>query len=223
MDLSMRDQEKSLFQGDVTLLKSKLNVVQTDAVVTNQRLMILEGKQSVERADIGSVVEEKHGFTTKMVFRLRNGESIALTAANNVAFKAASLILGGRLAASAMPAPPKLSQVKNGTAWLAAVGPLLSGLCTGTLGMILWGSPEVWGGMQIIKLMFLRVVLIYLFLKIDHLSLQKQGYDPAGLGIADPIKLPLYLFSRAKAFGHGKAYAITWCVLVVIDVLVAVS
>ena len=56
-------------------------------------------------------------------------------------------------------------------------------------------------------------------LRIDHISLQRQGFNTEGLGIAAPEKLPVYLFSRAKAFGHGKAYAITWSVLAVLEIV----
>ena len=47
-----------------------------------------------------------------------------------------------------------------------------------------------------------------------------QGFNTTDLGIAAPQTLRVYLFSRAKTFGHGKAYAITLCVLVVLDILV---
>lgn len=64
-----------------------------------------------------------------------------------------------------------------------------------------------------------KVAVIYLFLRIDHLKLQQQGYNTVALGIAGPEKFPFYLFSRAKAFGHGQAYAITWCVLAALEIV----
>ena len=137
----------------------------------------------------------------------------------DIGFKAAALILAGQGDMSSLPTTPKLSKVKNTTAWLAAFGPFISGLITIVLGVMMSGDPESWSTFTAIKLLIIRVVLIYLFLRIDYLSLQKQGFNVKQLGIAAPITFPVYLFSRAKAFGHGKAYAIVWCVLVGIDIL----
>jgi hypothetical protein len=219
MNVPLRPDEVVLFEGDVTLLKSKLSVTETEVVISNQRMMVLNGKQAIEKADIASVQEGKHGFADKIVFTLRDGDTLAFTAANHAGFKAAALILAGQGDMSSLPTAPKLSKVKNTTAWLAAFGPFISGLITIVLGVMMSGDPESWSTFTAIKLLIIRMVLIYLFLRIDYLSLQKQGFNVKQLGIAAPITFPVYLFSRAKAFGHGKAYAIVWCVLVGIDIL----
>lgn len=219
MSFPLRTEEVVLFEGDVTLLKSKISVSETEATISNQRLTVLEGKQTIEKADVLSVEEAKHGLTSKIVFTLRDGSTLAFTAANHAGFKAAAFILAGQGSMSSLPDAPKLSKVKNATAWLAAVGPLIAGLITIIVGVMVWGDPEGWSTFTGIKLLILRVVLIYLFLRIDYLGLQKQGFNVKQLGIAAPITFPVYLFSRAKAFGHGKGYAIVWCVLIGIDIL----
>ena len=56
-------------------------------------------------------------------------------------------------------------------------------------------------------------------MRIDHFRLQQQGHITVALGIVAPEKFPVYLFGHTKAFGHGKAYAITWCVLVAVELL----
>jgi hypothetical protein len=224
MKFQPRPQETVLFEGDGTLLKSKLNVKETEVLVTNERLVIAVSGQTIEKADIASVAEGKHGFAAKLVFALRDGGTIDLMAANVGSFKTAAFILAGQLEAGtipAMPASPDLSQVKNGTAWVAALGPLFTVIIVAILLALFWGNPDNWGWLTVIQVLLLRIALLWMFLRIDYLALQKQGYAVKQLGLADPITLPYYLFSRAKVFGHSKVYGITWCVLVVLDVLVA--
>ena len=120
---------------------------------------------------------------------------------------------------STMPTQPKLADVKNGTAWLAAFGPPISAVVAVILGTIVWGNMKYWGTAQDVQVLILRVALIYLFLRIDYLKLQGQGYNVKQLGLAGPITFPLYLFSRAKVFNNGNGPAIMWCVWFVIDVL----
>jgi hypothetical protein len=219
MNFQLRPGETVLFEGDVTLFKSKFGVVQTDAVVTDQRLMVVEGQQVHDAAAIISVTEEKHGFGKKMVLNLRSGGAITMTAPNHAVFKTAVMVLVGQATVDSMPTAPKLVQVKNGTAWLAAFGPLIAGVILIFLAPALWGTPELWGYGVLLQLFVVRVALIYLFLRIDYLNLQGQGYNVKQLGLADPITFPVYLFSRAKVFQNGKGPAITWTVLVVIDIL----
>lgn len=226
MKFQPRPQETVLFEGDGTWLKSKLNVKETEVIVTNERLVITTGGQSIEKADIVSVTEGKHGFAAKLMFTLRDGSTINLMAANVGSFKAAAFILVGQSDAGvipAMPAAPELSRVKNGTAWLAALGPLFTTIIVAILAVLLWGNPDNWGWFAVIQVFLLRIVLMWLFLRMDYLSLQRQGYPVKQLGLADPITLPYYLFSRAKVFGHSKLYGITWCVLLVLDILLAVA
>ena len=73
--------------------------------------------------------------------------------------------------------------------------------------------------MGFLRIIVFKLVVIYLFLRIDHISLQRHGFNTAALGVAAPETFPMYLFSRAKAFGHGKAYAITWCVLAALEIV----
>ncbi|WP_198084337.1 hypothetical protein [Variovorax sp. E3] len=224
MKFQPRPQEAILFEGDGTLLKSKINVKETEVIVTDQRLVIGASGQTIEKADFASVTEGKHGFAAKLVFALRDGSTIDLMAANVGSFKAAAFILAGQSEAGAvptMPAAPELSQVKNGTAWLAAFGPLFTAMIVLVLAALFWGNPDNWGWLTVIQILLLRIALLWIFLRIDYLSLQKQGYAVKQLGLADPAVLPYYLFSRAKVFGHSKIYGITWCVLVALDLLLA--
>ena len=219
MKFQLRPQETVLFEGDGTLLKSKLNVKETEVTVTNERLVIAASGQSIEKADIASATEGKHGFAAKIEFALRTGATVTLMAANAHGFKAAAFILAGQEEGGSMPAAPELSQVKNGTAWVAALGPLFTAIILAVLAVLLWGNPDNWGWLTLIQIFLLRIALMWLFLRIDYLSLQRQGYAVKQLGLADPITLPYYLFSRAKVFGHSKLYGITWCVLLALDIL----
>ncbi|SOD25367.1 hypothetical protein SAMN05518800_1873 [Variovorax sp. YR752] len=224
MKFQPRPQEAILFEGDGTLLKSKLNVKETEVLVTNERLVIAVSGQTIEKADVASVAEGKHGFAAKLMFTLRDGSTIDLMAANFGSFKAAAFILVGQPEAGAIPAmpvAPDLSVVKNGTAWVAALGPLFTVIIMAILVVLFWGNPDNWGWLTMIQILLLRIALLWMFLRIDYLSLQKQGYAVKQLGLADPAVLPYYLFSRAKVFGHSKAYGITWCVLVTLDLLLA--
>lgn len=81
------------------------------------------------------------------------------------------------------------------------------------------GIPDHWSTMALLKIGILKLVLIHLFLKIDYLKLQAQGFNLQQLGVTNPSNIFTYLFSRAKAFKQGKGYAITWCVSFAIEVL----
>jgi hypothetical protein len=221
---TLRPEEVVLFEGDVVLLKSKINVVQTQGWITNQRLFVADGRRTVEKADIASVVEEKHGLDRKMVFGLRDGSSLALTAANRERFIAASKVLAGQSDVSSIPKEPQLAKVKNGTAWLAAFGPVIADAGALLLIVVIWGGDtDRMRFIHVAQLLAARIAVVWLFLRIDYLSLQGQGFNVKRLGIADPITFPFYLFSRAKAFGQGKGYAITWCVLVFFDLVAAIA
>ena len=109
--------------------------------------------------------------------------------------------------------------MKNITAWIAALGPPLSGLVVLLISAMLGWHLEnvnIFGWMQ---LFIFRISLMYVFLRMDYVAIQSQGFNPVKLGIVSPQQGPYYLFSRAKAFRQGRAYAITWCALFVIDVV----
>jgi hypothetical protein len=112
--------------------------------------------------------------------------------------------------------------VNNTTAWLAAFGPPLSGFVAFAVGTVLWGDPDNWTGARAYVLFILRVAVMDVLMRVDRWSLRRQGFDPQALGIASPNNLPLYLFTRARAFGQSQAYALTWCVLLALNVLVEV-
>lgn len=217
----LRPNETILFQGDVANLQSLLNIKQGQGVVTDQRCVFQWGGETftAERQDLADVQEQKHGFGSKLIARLHGGASVTVQAPNMRGLTGAMLALAGRQPVEAAAVQPAKSAVKNGTAWLAAFSPFLSGLIVlvayGAMG---WGASDA-SVMGLLKLVAFRFVLIYLFMRIDHQSLQRQGFDTVSLGITGPETFWAYLGSRAKAFGHGKGYAMTWWVLVVLDLL----
>lgn len=217
----LRPGETIVFQGDVANLQSLMNIKQGNGIVTDQRCVFHWGGETftTERQDLADVQEQKHGFGTKLIASRRDGATITVQAPNMRGLTGAMLALAGRQSIEAAAALPSKTSVKNGTAWLAALSPFLSGLIVVIVYSAMgWASAEA-SAFGLLKLIAFRLVLIYLFMKIDHQSLQRQGFSPAQLGIAAPEKVWAYLGSRAKAFGHGKAYAVTWWVLLVLDLL----
>lgn len=221
MPLSLRPDETILFEGDATILKSKLSVQEAQVIITSHRLIV--GKLVVEKPNLASVAEASHGFTKKMVFTMRDGKTLSLTAANASAFKAAAQVLAGQAESGSMPAAPPLSAVKNGTAWMGAFGPIIASILAVIVGSMFWGNPDRWSLLQLLQIFLLRLVFMWLVLRVDYLTLQKQGYPVHQMGLADPLTLPFYLFSRAKVFGHSKKFGVIWCVLFGIDLLLALA
>ena len=219
-----RSGETVLFQGDIANLQSLMNIKQGHGVVTDQRCVFQWGGETftAERQDLADVQEQKHGFGAKLVVTHRDGSSATVQAPNMRGLTGALLALAGRQSVEAATAQPDKAKVKNGTAWLAAFSPLLSGFI---VLIVYWAMG--WTGaatlLGLLQLIAFRLVLVYLFMKIDHQGLQRQGFSPAQLGITGPEKFWAYLGSRAKAFGHGKGYAVTWWVLLALDLLFLVS
>jgi len=217
----VRPNETILFQGDVANLQSLLNIKQGHGVVTDQRCVFQWGSETftAERQDLADVQEQKHGFGTKLIASRRDGATVTVQAPNMRGLTGAMLALAGRQSVEAAAAQPAKSAVKNGTAWLAALSPFLSGLIVVIVYSAMgWAAVEA-SAFGLLKLIVFRFVLIYLFMKIDHQSLERQGFNTVLLGIVGPEKFWAYLGSRAKAFGHGKGYAMTWWVLLVLDLL----
>lgn len=217
----LRPGETVVFQGDVANLQSLLNIKQGHGVVTDQRCVFQWGSETftADRQELADVQEQKHGFGTKLIASRRDGVTVTLQAPNMRGLTGAMLALVGRQPALAVAASPARSAVKNGTAWLAAFSPLLSGFIVVIVYSAMgWAAAEA-SAFGLLKLLVFRFVLIYLFMKIDHQSLQRQGFDTVSLGIVGPEKFWAYLGSRAKAFGHGKGYAVTWWALLVLDLL----
>jgi hypothetical protein len=217
----VRPDESILFQGDVANLQSLPMIKQGHGVVTDQRCVFQWGSETftAERQDLSDVQEQRHGFRTKLIASLRDGASVTVQAPDMRGLTGAMLALAGRQAVQAAGAQPAKAAVKNGTAWLAALSPFLSGLIVviaySAMG---WASAEA-SAFGPLKVLAFRFVLIYLFMKIDHQSLRRQGFAMVSLGIVGPEKFWAYLGSRAKAFGHGKGYVMTWWALLVLDLL----
>lgn len=203
---------KNLFEGDVALLLSKLNVKQGDAVITLEKLTYSGGDklETVFKADIQSVVETKHGLGKKVVLTLNNGETVSFLPVNHKGFLEAMQVLTGERDVGQLTPAPNLSEVKNWSAWLAAFGPLIAS----NLIVLIWGQPPYWGWMKTLIMMFNLIVATFIFLRIDAQVLQKQGYSFGELKLDQP-QSPTYLFTRAKVFGHNPAYAIVWCVALI--------
>lgn len=109
--------------------------------------------------------------------------------------------------------------VRNRTAWLAAFGPLIGQQAAGFIVGLGFGNVQNWNGLKWTFAYVLWVSITYQFMRFDRNSLKSQGFDPDTLNIRSAANLPLYLFSRATAFGHSKAYAITWCVVAVVTLV----
>lgn len=221
----LRPEETILFQGDVANLQSLANIQEGQGVVTDQRCWFQWGSQTfaAEKAELAKVHEAKHGFATKLIAQHRDGHSVTVQAPNMRGLKNALLALAGMQSVEEATKQPEKSAVKNGTAWLAALSPLLSGFIFLVIAAILgWNLNADVGLLALAKILIFRLVLIHLFMKIDYISLQRQGFDVVALGVGDPLKFWAYLGSRAKAFGHGKGYSITWWVLFVLDIVGAV-
>lgn len=222
--LTLNPNETVLFEGDASLLKSALSIVQGNATGTNQRFIFhcdSRGVISLHKTDIQSAQEVKHGFGTKWAVKTNSGEIYHFVAANMSALRQTMLMLTGQEAlAQSAHKQPEISAVRNGTAWLAAFGPTISGVIAVLVAyMFNGGIPDHWGTMALLKIGILKLVLIHLFLKIDYLKLQSQGFNLQQLGVTNPNNIFTYLFSRAKTFKQGKGYAITWCVSFAIEVL----
>jgi hypothetical protein len=219
---SLRANESVLFDGEVANIASLTKIKQGTGTVTNLRCLFRWGDQSfaAEKGDLASVMEQKIGFATKISVQNKNGETVNLQAVNMKGLKSSLYALAGMPVDEAALKQPELSAVKNTMAWVAAFGPFLSAFIVGFI-LIAMGFDvdhvSVFGAIKI--MLFYKLPLIYLFIRLDHFSLQRQGYSPTALGIVSPEKFPVYLFSRAKAFGHGKGYAITWCVLFAMDLI----
>jgi len=220
--LNIRADETILFEGDVSKFKSWTSIKLGSGIVTNQRCIFQWGNESftAEKSELKSVEEQKHGFTTKIVVEHKSGERVSLIAANRRGLKNSMYALAGMQSEDEALKQPEASDVNNRTAWVAAFGPLLADIIVLLIYSIMGWNLNYATFTQLVRIVLFKVVLIYSFIRIDYLSLQAQGFNPSAMGILPPEKFPVYLFSRAKAFGHGKAYAITWCVLIGIEILV---
>lgn len=124
------------------------------------------------------------------------------------------------MAMKPVPEASPLTVVKNWTAWVVALSPLIGSVAAGFVLGFLWGNPSRWSDIQVLALYVLWLGSMLLVTHQDWSSLKSQGFDPKAMGIKSWFNLPLYLFSRAKAFGHSKAYAITWWVMAAFAVLI---
>ncbi len=220
--IQLRTDETLLFSGDVSNIKSMVNIKEGSGTVTNQRCLFHWGNQSfsAEKNDLLNVEEQKHGMATKIIVQHKNGESVAVQAPNMRGLKNALYALAGLHSEELALKQPELSAVKNGTAWLAALGPIWADLSFLTLAAMMgWNLQTELNFGGFIRIIVFKLVVIYFFLRLDHISLQRQGFNTQALGIRSPETFPMYLFSRAKAFGHGKAYAIIWCVLAALEIM----
>ena len=212
--------ETVTFQGNVDNLTKIMNILHGNGLVTSSRCAFDWGKETftANKDEIASIEEQKHGFGTKLLLTHKNGTQVAVQAANMRGLKAALYALAGLPFDESSLSAPEISQVKNGTAWLAAFMPLIISLL-----VYLWYGERMayFGFLSMLKVWLFKLVMIYLGMRIDHLMLQRQGFNTVALGITPPEQFWSYLFSRARAFKQGKGYAITWCVLFGFEMLAA--
>ena len=207
--------ERALFQGDIAVYRGTYRATPAEGMVTTERFRL--GEHTGEKPQIIRIEESRYFLGTKVHVHLADGEVLTLGAQNPQRLMGALQVLTG-LRGEATLTDPDLKAVKNGTAWFAALGPTISGFAAALLGWVLWGDEVNWAGMALLALWVPRLVVIHLCLLIDFMSLQQQGYTPVKLGIYRPTVGPSYLFSRARAFGRGKGYAVVWCVSLAFEV-----
>ena len=93
------------------------------------------------------------------------------------------------------------------------------------------GSSTLWGWLiatspligstinaGLIKFYSVRVIMLWYAIcaglaLIDRLTMKRQGRSRTTRGPGFPYFVPWYLFARARAFGHSKAYAIIGCII----------
>lgn len=202
-----------LFRGDVSNITSLKNILDGEGLITHTRCTFDWGKGksfNAARGEIASVEELKHGLATKLAITHRNGAQIFVQAPNMKGLTAAMYSLVGKSFDPKALAAPDVSGVKNFTAWLAAFGPLIAAIL-----VFLWYGDRLFyfGFTSLARVWIFKLVLIYTFMRIDHVCLQRQGFDLEGLGVTRPEKFWVYLFNRAKAFKQRKGYAITWAAI----------
>lgn len=217
----LRPGEAVLFRGDVSNIQSLTNILEGEGVVTNLRCAFYwKGQQfEAEQSELQAVEERKHGLATKIEVRHANGQTVTVQSPNMKGLTQALNALAGKQPVDTVQRQPEKSSVKNALAWVAAFGPLLGGIIVLMIAGVLGWDLDNASGSALFKLVLLRWFLAYFFLRMDHIMLQRQGFDTKGLGIVPPERFWAYLSSRAKAFGHGKGYVITWWVIVVLDLL----
>ena len=113
---------------------------------------------------------------------------------------------------------PVVSQIKviapvsTKTGWAIAFSPLLGNIVD----------------LIVIAMVNRHIILIWYIVGAgmtysDDNMLQKAGHNTRTNGLSGTFWVPGYLFSRARVYGHSKAYAITWCVLATIEILVMLA
>lgn len=210
--------EKVIFEGDVTYASEAWKGIPGFGIGTTDRFFFIGAKNGpieVRKGAIRSSSEGKHRLARRWSLTTQEGATHHFYAANFDGLRTAMNVLKGELPVDVASATqPPISNVRNKTAWLAAFSPFIAGLIVGFV--LVAAGVDFEEGLSIqtaIPFGLGQLALIYIFLKIDHLSLQAQGYRVYQLGVRDPSNLFSYLFSRAKAFGHKPWYAWLWCVL----------
>ena len=205
-------QEAVLFEGEINNLISFWKLRNGHGRITRKRCEFAWDNEtfSATPAELAKLEEQKHGLASKLVLTHTNGTRIALMAPNMRGFRAALYAFAGQPFDDTALVAPDIAHVKNRTAWLAAVMPLLIAFLIG-----LWYGPQMmyFSSYSLFKLWIFKLAVIYTAMRCDWVYLQHQGFNPFALGMTPPEQFWSYLFSRAKAFNHGKGYAITWCVL----------
>lgn len=215
--------EEILFKGDVALTKSTFKVLNGQGVCTDQRFIFLsdgEAPIALLKTDIRSVEEGKNGLAMTWSVTTAGGEEYDFQAINSTSMRRAMAVLTGREVLDEPSSPEStLAYVENKTAWLAAFGPVL----TDVLVLLLATALSNVEYSTIFYFWIFKFAFMYLLMRVDYLSLQRQGYTPAKLGVVLPENLPVYLFSRAKAFHHSRGYAYVWAILLALDLGIALD
>lgn len=230
--VQLRPDEEMLFEGDITLRKSTFDAINGAGAVTTQRFCFKSSSNDMafNKQEIARIEEQGKGLGKKLVLHLINGSSVNLQAMNARGLKTAlSVLTGQESEANNLLAEPDKNTVRNGTAWLAAFSPLIAMLIFIVLYMLYFtifsnSDPDNVRTFTKLKLWVMELAVIWGFVEFDYLWLQRQGFNLKKMGLDSPSwKFPLYLFKRAKTFGHTMGYAVTWSILFAIEVIISLN
>jgi len=148
----------------------------------------------------GTEVSESGNFCQKCGNALQVGQS------SNTSTEATKSIFGERIG------PPNLSYLSDKWVWTLACVPIF-GMILSAIIMSISGYDSEYLALVVF------VILNITFLTLDIKELEKNAFKLDGwlwLGI---ILVPVYLFVRASKTNKKYGYAITWCVLFVLSLI----
>ena len=165
--------------------------------ITEKRLLLFSGDElflDLPGSDIQRITKARPGTTI-----WHGANETTLTFTDEVRGDAAltGLIDPFRKQLPKPPAREELRPPSVSGGWAIALAPLIGGSIDATL----------------IRFFGFRIILLWyalsaVFALIDSIRMRREGHAARTIIPKHPYIVPWYLFARAKAFGHGKSYAI---------------